>query len=100
MFQALEIGGEPYWDGGYSRRGQERVMTSWVLSIKAIGSAPMPGKEFLREQIERARRLAKALTRTEDRDRLLAVADDYQSQLAKGSALDIPCPRGTVERVQ
>jgi hypothetical protein len=41
----------------------------------------MPGKEFLREQIERARRLAKALTRTEDRDRLLALAEDYQRQL-------------------
>jgi hypothetical protein len=69
------------------RRGQERVLTSWVLSIKAIGSAPMPGKEFLREQIERARRLARALTRTEDRDRLLAVAEDYQSQLDATSSV-------------
>jgi hypothetical protein len=45
----------------------------------------MPTIAFLREQMERARRFASALTGT-DRDRLLAVADDYQRQIDAASA--------------
>jgi hypothetical protein len=40
---------------------------------------------FLKDQLERARRFASALTGT-DRDRFLAVADDYQRQIDAASA--------------
>ena len=36
---------------------------------------------FLREQIERAKRLAAAMTTSAERDRLLRVAEEYQHHL-------------------
>jgi hypothetical protein len=46
----------------------------------------MPTIAFFSEQIEWARRLARQVTSTVDRDRLRAAADDYQRQLDAASA--------------
>ena len=48
----------------------------------------MPDVKFLKEQMERARRLAAALTSSADRDRLQALADGYQRQIDEASAQD------------
>ena len=46
----------------------------------------MPDIRFLKEQMERARRLADALTSTADRDQLRATADDFQRQINAATA--------------
>jgi hypothetical protein len=48
----------------------------------------MPDLKFLKERMERARRLAAALTSSDDRDRLQALADGYQRQIDEASAQD------------
>jgi hypothetical protein len=46
---------------------------------------PMPNIKALKEQMERARRLAATMTSAEDRDRLRTAADDYQRQIDAAS---------------
>jgi hypothetical protein len=46
----------------------------------------MPNIKALKEQMERAMRLAATMTSAEDRDRLRAAADDYQRQIDAASA--------------
>lgn len=46
----------------------------------------MPTIEYLKQQLERARRFAASFTNREDRERFGAVADDYQRQIDAASA--------------
>ena len=59
-------------------------------------AAEMPSKEFLLEQIARAKRFAAGLTSKDDRDRLDKIAADYQSQLDAAEVSRVYCCPGDI----
>jgi hypothetical protein len=62
----------------------------WLLEHQFKMATKMPSKEFLLEQIARAKRFAKGMTSKDDREKFERVAADYQSQLDAAAETTVP----------